>query len=69
MSTNLPEERLAFSVIELSRALGVSHPTVYKAINAGHLTTFRLGSRRLVSRDAALAFIAKCERVNSTSAA
>lgn len=53
----VPQERLAFSITELATAIGLSKPTLYVAINSGDLKTFRVGRRRLISREAALAYI------------
>ena len=46
------QERVALSVPEVSRSLGVSIPQLYKEINAGKLLTFTIGKRRFVSHQA-----------------
>lgn len=55
--SELPSDRLAFSVNELAKALGTSHVSIYAALNSGQLRSFQLGRRRLISREAALDFI------------
>jgi excisionase family DNA binding protein len=58
----LPPERLAYSVAELSKALGVSRPTVYAALNSGRLRSFLITPRRrLISLEAALDFMRSLE--------
>lgn len=50
-STTDPE-RLAFTISETARALGISRDAAYQAAARGELPTIRLGGRILVSRDA-----------------
>ena len=64
----LPVERLAFSVHEFARAIGVSHPMVYRALRTGELASFQFGRRRLISREAAEQFIRKRQQLEEAGA-
>lgn len=44
------KERLALSVTEAAALLGVSRPTVYELINREDFPSFRIGTRRVISR-------------------
>ena len=48
---------LAYSIPQLAKATGLSHPTLYKEIKAGRLRSFQVGRRRLISREAAQEYI------------
>lgn len=43
-------EKLALSVTEAAALLGVSRPTVYELLNRDDFPSFRIGSRRVISR-------------------
>lgn len=43
-------ESIALSVTEAAALLGVSRPTVYHLLNQADFPSFRIGSRRLISR-------------------
>ncbi len=43
-------EKLALSVTEAAALLGVSRPTVYELINREDFPSFRIGTRRVISR-------------------
>lgn len=43
-------EKLALSVTETAALLGVSRPTVYELLNRDDFPSFRIGSRRVISR-------------------
>ena len=43
-------ERVALSVTEAAALLGVSRPTVYQLLNREGFPSFRIGTRRLISR-------------------
>lgn len=49
--------RVGYSIDETARMFGVCRQTVYNAVNAGHLKTFKMGRRRLVSPEAARAYV------------
>lgn len=44
------KDRLALSVTEAAALLGVSRPTVYELLNRDDFPSFRIGSRRVISR-------------------
>ena len=44
-------ERIAISVTEAARLLGLSRPTVYKLIRREDFPVIRVGSRTLIHRD------------------
>jgi excisionase family DNA binding protein len=45
-------EKIAFSAGEVCRALGIGRTHLYELIKTGALETVKLGSRRLITRDA-----------------
>ena len=47
---SLPDHKLALSVQETAKVLGISRGSVYEAINQGRIPTIRFGRRLLVSR-------------------
>lgn len=49
--------RIAVSPREAARLLGVSVPTVYTLLNAGHIPSVKCGARRLISVRALHQFI------------
>lgn len=53
--------KLAYSIQEVEKILGVSHQSVYNLLSEGKLKTFRIGGRRLVSRRALEDFIKTAE--------
>lgn len=54
-----PNEPLAYRVNEFCRVVGLGRTTVYALIADGTLATVKIGGRRLVPRDAALALLSK----------
>lgn len=54
-------DRLAYSIARCAVALDVSEGSVASEIRKGELLTFSIGSRVLISRESALAFVAKRE--------
>ncbi len=50
ISSPLPDNKLALSVQETAKVLGISRGSVYEAINQGRIPTIRFGRRLLVSR-------------------
>lgn len=65
--TQEPPEKLAFSIEEAMAGLDLSRQKLYNEINAGRLRTYRVGKRRLVSRQAILDYIAAREREEGAS--
>lgn len=55
-------ERLSYTVEQFMAATGYNRKRVYGAIASGALKTFKDGRRRMVSAEAARAFIALRER-------
>jgi excisionase family DNA binding protein len=45
-------DRLAYSPSETAKLIGVGRTTLYELIGNGSLETVKLGSRRLITRDA-----------------
>jgi excisionase family DNA binding protein len=54
-----PNEPLAYRVNEFCRVVGLGRTTVYALIAEGKLATIKIGGRRLIPREAALALIAE----------
>ena len=50
-------EKLAFSVAETARALGVSSRTIHDHVKNGSIAHFRMGTRVLIPSDELKAFI------------
>jgi excisionase family DNA binding protein len=63
MSRKQPEIPIAarpvFSVNEVMALLGLSRATIYKLLNSGQLASVMIGGRRLFTREAVDALIAK----------
>ncbi len=53
-----PNEPLAYRVNEFCRVVGLGRTTVYALIAEGKLATVKVGNRRLIPREAALALLA-----------
>ena len=53
-----PHEPLAYRVNEFCRIVGLGKTTVYGLIAEGKLATVKIGGRRLIPREAALALLA-----------
>ena len=53
-----PNEPLAYRVNEFCRVVGLGRTTVYALIAEGRLATVKVGNRRLIPRQAALALLA-----------
>lgn len=51
-TTDVTPGRLALSVASAAEELGVSRATVYGLIRSGDLPSLKIGSRRLISREA-----------------
>lgn len=47
----LPSDRLAYSVPDVCRLLGIAPATLYRIIARGQLRSVRMGGRRLILRD------------------
>ena len=57
----------AVSVIEARKRLGgISNAIFYKLVNSGDLRTFRIGRRRLISRNAIRDFVRDRESQNKS---
>jgi excisionase family DNA binding protein len=54
-----PNEPLAYRVNEFYRVVGLGRTKVYALIAEGKLPTIKIGGRRLIPREAALALIAE----------
>ena len=57
MEKDLKVERLAYSVLEASAAIGVSSRTLHDFIKDGSIAHFRMGTRVLIPADELKAFI------------
>jgi excisionase family DNA binding protein len=55
-------QALALSIKDVCKALNVTHPTVYKEIQAGRLQSFTIGRRRFVSPDALTNYVRAREK-------
>lgn len=47
---NSSKQKLGLTVTETAELLGVSRPTVYELINREDFPSFRIGTRRVISR-------------------
>jgi excisionase family DNA binding protein len=59
MSNTSTTDRLADSVNDAAHRLGVSRAFLYKQIRAGQLASLKAGKRRLITREAQQAYLAK----------
>lgn len=62
-------EKLSYTVDEATGATGLTRSRLYQAMQAGDLATFLCGRRRMVSRKALEAYVAKLERESAGRAA
>ena len=60
-----PNEPLAYRVNEFCRVFGLGRTKVYQLIAEGKLRTIRIGGRRLIPREAALALLAEGEQMSA----
>ena len=56
------ELRIAFSIPDAARLAGLGKSLLYEQIKQGKLRTFKVGNRRLVSRDALEQYIREREQ-------
>lgn len=52
-------EKMALSITEAAKLLGVSRPTMYTLVNRADFPSFRVGSRRLIPVDGLRDWMAK----------
>ena len=64
----IPKDRLSMSVEAASELIGISRATLYIEIRRGQIKTFRVGGRRLISRQAIQDYIQAREEENLASA-
>ena len=57
-----PADALSYGVEEAAERIGLGETTFKELIATGQIKTFKVGRRRLVSRRALEAFVAKMER-------
>lgn len=57
-----PVDAVAYSIDQAAARLGVSKTTFEALVAAGQIKSFRVGRRRLISRAALEAFVARQER-------
>jgi len=57
-----PSEPLAYRVDEFCRVVGLGRTKVYALIAEGKLATIKIGKRRLIPRQAALALLAEADK-------
>jgi excisionase family DNA binding protein len=62
-------DRLAFTIEEAARAIGISRGGAYKSARTGEIPTVRVGGRLLVPRDALKELIAERAQRRSPEAA
>ena len=63
--TNTP---VALSISGAAHLLGVSRATVYRLMDSGDISSLKIGTRRLISRDAISAFVNDMTEKNSNVA-
>ena len=61
MQSNTDLNPLAYSVPDAARLLGLSPRAIYNRIATGEIRSFKVGPRRLISRDSLREFIANRE--------
>ncbi len=54
--------RLAYSIPEAIAAVSIGRSLIYEQIRAGHLKTFKIGSRTLIAADDLSAWLEKYRR-------
>ncbi len=59
-STDLPADRLAFSVDEAARITGLSRDLLYDQMRTGKLAYLKVGRRRIITRQHIEAFLSDC---------
>lgn len=60
-------EHISYSVEQALGATGLNRNAFYKALSAGEIRTFKVGRRRMVSKQALEDFIAHKEREAATA--
>lgn len=50
-------DKLAYRMDEAAAAIGLSKPTLYRLVERGELTTFKIGHRTLIKREVLEALI------------
>lgn len=60
--------RLSYSIDEFCQATGMSRTSVYAAIGDGSLASIKHGKRRLITANAAQAFLARLEAASKVKA-
>jgi excisionase family DNA binding protein len=53
-------EKLAYSVAEAARVLGLSHSMIYDQLRTGRLDSLKVGRRRIITRDHIERLLAGC---------
>lgn len=53
--------KVAYSITEAERALGLSHQSVYNELNAGRLRSFKIGRRRFITEEALRDYVSERE--------
>ncbi len=59
-----PEIAMVYSLNEAAETLRISLRKLYHEIDSDRLHTFKIGNRRLVSREALATYIRRCEKEN-----
>ena len=59
-------DRIAYSVPEAARAIGIAERSVWRLIAAGEFATLRVGGRTLIGRDDLVAFL-DAQRVTASA--
>lgn len=57
-------ERLAYSPAESARLIGASRSTLYPLITSGEIPSFKIGRRRLVTRQSLVEFLQRSQEAN-----
>jgi excisionase family DNA binding protein len=57
--------RLAYTIDEFSKSMGIGRTSIYELINDGKLAAVKVAGRTLIPREAALKLLAEADRVKA----
>jgi|SoimicMinimDraft_5_1059733.scaffolds.fasta_scaffold108990_1 excisionase family DNA binding protein len=67
MLDNSPAPKLAYGIADFARAVGVSRDKVYSEIRDGRLQAHKIGSRSVITADAARQYLASLPPLESAA--
>jgi excisionase family DNA binding protein len=63
--SNHEPDRLAYTIEQFSRSMGIGRTSTYELINEGKLHAIKVAGRTLIPRESALKLLAEADRVKS----